>query len=227
MIPGPIAAVFAHPDDEMLACGGTLAAAVDAGHEVRILLLARGLEARGDAAKGEIDEIRRSAQRATAVIGATEVVFGDFPDNRMDTVALLDVVKAVEVFTADFEPTTIVTHHPGDLNIDHTIVHSAVMAAVRPISGTYPLAVLAGEVPSSTEWNPFGTPFVPTEFVDITATMEKKIEALRCYDAEMRPSPHPRSYERVRSLAEVRGSQGGLELAEAFVTLRRYWPQKG
>lgn len=217
-----IAAIFAHPDDEVLACGGVLAAHADAGDEVRIFIMATGATSRGGDQGAYIATLRAQAQAAAKVLGAAEVKFGDFPDNRMDTLALLEVVKAVEAYLASFPADTIYTHHGGDMNVDHGVINRAVATACRPLPGSRALEILTCEINSSTEWGvaPLA-PFVPAEFVGITAVLDRKVAALECYADEIRPWPHPRSAQGVRTLARWRGSQCGLEAAEAFVPMRR------
>lgn len=221
-MPRKIAAIFAHPDDEVLACGGTLAAHADAGDEVRIFIMATGATSREGDQSRYVAALRGQAERAAKVLGAKSVSFGDFPDNRMDSVALLDVVKAVEGFLATFPADVIYTHHAGDMNIDHQVIHRAVATACRPLPGLRPMEILTCEINSSTEWAvPPLPPFVPTDFVGIAASLDRKVAALKCYADEIRAWPHPRSAEGVRALARWRGSQCGMEAAEAFALMRR------
>ncbi len=217
-----VAAIFAHPDDETLGAGGVLALHAARGDEVQILLLATGLASRAETGAATLADLRNQAESAAQALGATGVIFADFPDNAMDSVPLLDVIKRVETFLADFEAESIYTHHGGDLNIDHRITRQAVVTACRPLPGTRPLEILACEVNSSTEWAVApATPFMPTEFIDIADVLERKVAALECYKGEVRPWPHPRSAEGVRVLARWRGTQCGREAAEAFEVIRR------
>lgn len=221
-MPRMVAAIFAHPDDEVLGCGGALALHADAGDAVHILILATGATSRGGDQSAYIAELRAQAQKASDVLGAKGIEFGDFPDNRMDAVALLDVVKKVERFLAAFPATVIYTHHAGDMNIDHLITHRALATACRPVPERAQVEILACEVNSSTEWAPPSlAPFVPTNFLDITKTLDRKVAALECYAGELRDWPHPRSAEGVRALAHWRGCQCGRAAAEAFSVIRR------
>jgi len=224
-MPRRIAAIFAHPDDEVLACGGALAAHADGGDDIRIFIMATGGTARGGEQQAYIGTLREQAQAAAKILGAAGVEFGNFPDNRMDSVALLDVVKAVEGFLTKFPADVIYTHHAGDMNIDHGVINRAVATACRPLPGARPLEILTCEINSSTEWAvaPLA-PFVPADFVDITCSLDRKVAALECYTDELRPWPHPRSTEGVRALARWRGSQCGREAAEAFALMRRVRP---
>jgi N-acetylglucosamine malate deacetylase 1 len=215
-----ILAMAAHPDDEVLGAGGTLARHVEQGDDVEIAFLTDGVAARGH--DNAASSRRAAAALAAArVLGAAEPRFLTFRDNRLDSVALLDVVKAVESIVQSVAPQTIYTHHAGDLNIDHLICHRAVMTACRPLPGTTVRRILAMEVPSSTEWAlDAGGSFVPTCYVDISVTRARKHRALQAYAEELRSFPHPRSLEAIAALEQWRGATVGLPCAEAFMVLR-------
>lgn len=220
--------VAAHADDEALGCGGTIAAFARAGIAVHVAFLADGVGARGAAgASAALQERRKAAERASATLGSKVIHHGDLPDNRLDTVALLDIVQVVEGLLAPLRPDVVLTHHAGDLNIDHRCVHQAVVTACRPQPGQSVRGLLFFEVPSSTEWQPPGSaePFLPNWFCDVSATLAVKRKALESYAMEMRPWPHSRSYEAVEHLARTRGSSVGLEAAEAFALGR--WVSRG
>jgi len=211
----------AHPDDEVLGCGGTIAALATAGCEVKVAFVSDGVGSRGSRLN-EVGSRRRAANEACRILGGTVVYSGSFPDNRLDTVPLLDVVQVIEGLISEYQPELVFTHHPGDLNVDHRQVAAAVLTACRPLAG-HPVRTIASfEVNSSTEWNhPDAQPsFSPDLFVDISSTLTKKIQALGSYSAEMRPSPHPRSFEAVEHLARWRGAIVGVAAAEAFKLLR-------
>tara|TARA_Y100001960_G_C14767383_1_gene877806 strand:+ start:2871 stop:3545 length:675 start_codon:yes stop_codon:yes gene_type:complete len=217
-----VACIVAHPDDEVLACGASLALHANAKDLVSVLILSTGLGARNELSQRSLLKLRDQARRAADLLGVTVVEFGEFPDNAMDTVPLLDVIQRVEGFISEFPADIIYTHHAGDLNVDHRVVNAATLTACRPLPGRGHSAILACEVSSSTEWGapPFA-PFLPSEFIDVSSTIETKMQALQCYEGELRPWPHPRSLKGVKSLAEWRGVQVGLDAAEAFMTLRR------
>lgn len=219
--------VAAHPDDEILGAGATLARHARAGDAVHVLILAEGATSR-DAHRrptersADIEALRKAAACAAGAIGAQIPRFGGLPDNRLDTVPLLDVVKLVEAAIAELSPQIVYTHHGCDLNVDHRVTHAAVATACRPLPGARWRAIYTFETPSSTEWaSPEqGAPFRPTRFVDAGETIDAKLAGLACYSAEMRPYPHPRSIEAVRALAAWRGASVGLRFAEAFQVLR-------
>jgi N-acetylglucosamine malate deacetylase 1 len=218
-----VAVIAAHPDDEVLGCGGAIARFVDTGRQVHVLLLSEGVTSRSAIpdAVTEADLQRRNcaAARANEILRSTSLEQHQFPDNRMDAVARLDIVKIVEEFVLRVRPGLVLTHHAGDVNIDHRVVHDAVVAACRPQPGFAVRELMFFEIASSTEWRPAhsGMPFWPNVFVDITGTVERKLEALRAYSEELREFPHPRSLEAIEALARWRGATAGVRAAEAFL----------
>jgi LmbE family N-acetylglucosaminyl deacetylase len=219
----PILVVAAHPDDEALGCGGAMARHASQGHSVAVLFLADGETARPGAQRGAIGVRRDAARRACAELGALDVRFRDFPDNRLDSIALLDVVQAIEAVVAEVRPSIVYTHFGGDLNVDHQIVSRAVMTACRPQPGHCVRSIRAFEVLSSTEWALAASTlaFRPTLFVDISPHLDAKLAALGHYGDEMRAFPHTRSMVNVVNLARLRGASVGLPAAEAFVVERQ------
>ena len=215
--------IAAHPDDEVLGCGATIARHTKAGDEVHVVILAEGVtsrdivRARGKRT-GELSELSKAAHLANDVLGVKSLSLHDFPDNRMDSLDLLDIVKVVEEKIRLIMPETLYTHHAGDVNIDHCRIHEAVVTATRPQPEQPVKTLLFFEIPSSTEWQPPGSaqPFVPDWFVDVSETISLKMQALAAYRSEMRPWPHSRSYEAVEHLARWRGATIGCEAAEAF-----------
>lgn len=215
--------VVAHPDDEVLGCGGTIARHVAEGDRVELLILAEGVTSRDDQRdpRGRIAELlalQRAARSAAKSLGAEPPNFGGFPDNRMDEIPLINIVKLVEHMVSRIHPSIIYTHHSGDLNVDHRVVHEAVMTACRPQPGSGVGQILFFETPSSTEFRaPQHNPFIPTWYVDISSWLPTKLQALEAYASEMRPWPHARSREAIQALALWRGASVGCEAAEAFM----------
>jgi LmbE family N-acetylglucosaminyl deacetylase len=216
--------VAAHPDDEVLGCGGTIARLSSEGWDVHIHIVAEGSTSRDDMRDtskhaGTLSALRDAANEACRILGAASVAFSEMPDNRMDSVALLDIVKLVDIDIKTFAPQLVFTHHAGDVNVDHRIVHDAVIAATRPQPGFCVEQLLFFEVASSTEWRPAasGITFAPDTYFDIEIHLKKKLDALLAYAAEMRPFPHPRSIEAVEAIARWRGASVGRLAAEAFM----------
>ena len=219
-----ILVVAAHPDDEVLGCGGYIANQVWSGDEVFVTFLSDGVTSRqGNLGLQEIESRRNAARSASKVLGASDVSFGDFPDNKLDAVPLLEIIKSIEAVIERVRPQIVLTHFGGDLNIDHRIVNQAVLTACRPTPKQGVKEILFFEVPSSTEWQvPIeGEAFIPTWFEDISETLELKIKALTAYEHELREWPHPRSVKAVEHLAHWRGASCGVDAAEAFVLGRR------
>lgn len=210
--------IAAHPDDEVLGCGGTIARLAEEGHPVEILILGEGATSRDAGDTDGVAQLRADARAAAQVMGAANVRFASLPDNRFDSVPLLDVIQEIETVIEEVQPDVVYTQHGGDLNVDHQITFRAVMTAVRPMAGRSVRALYAYEVASSTEWafGKFEPVFRPSRFVDITGTLDKKIEAMAAYEGESRVAPHPRSPDVLRAMATVRGSAAGLKAAEAF-----------
>ena len=217
--------VAAHPDDELLGEGGTVRRLADAGATVRAVIMAEGLTSRAETREesdlGELAELQKDAKAAAKVVGFRSIDFCGFPDNRMDEVDLLDVVKRVSRFVELYRPDTIFTHHHGDLNIDHRRTCEAVLTACRPVGKYCVKRIYAFETPSSTEWSyTYGEPFRPNAFFDVTETLEAKVLGMAKYRSEGAEAPHPRSSEALRALAAYRGSNVGRTYAEAFMLLR-------
>jgi len=225
-MPQSIVIFAAHPDDEVLGCGGAIAKLSDAGAIIHVAFLADGVSSRDRKITKHQEEIhfrRSAAQKSCDILGVNSVSFGDFPDNRLDTIALLDLIKSMENLIAKYQPELVFTHHAGDLNIDHRRVHDAVVTACRPQLGHSVKSLLCFEVPSSTEWQLAGSApvFAPNWFVDISGTLDRKLAALDAYEDEMRPWPHPRSRKAVEHLVHWRGATVGVDAAEAFILGRR------
>ncbi len=218
--------IAAHPDDEVLGCGATIARLAREGAEVHIAILGEGITSRrasreaGDPA--EVKAIRECSRRASSLLGAKDLILHDLPDNRFDTVPLLDVVKLVEELVTRLQPQAVYTHHGGDLNIDHAITSRAVLTATRAVAGCPVRELLMFEVPSSTEWafQQLEPVFRPTVFTDVRETIEIKIKAMALYEGEARAFPHPRSAEALRAIARRWGSVAGVDAAEAFELVR-------
>jgi N-acetylglucosamine malate deacetylase 1 len=215
-----ILVVAAHPDDEVLGCGGTIARHAADGDDVHILIIAEGVTSRGNEDEDDVSRLHECSKAAAEILNAKPPVHSGFPDNRLDSMDRLDVTKEIEKYIALTHAETVYTHHGGDLNIDHRIVHEAVITACRPLPGSTVRHVFSFETVSSTEWaSPsIGQPFRPVHHVEISEHLSKKLAALKCYESEMRSFPHARSLDAVEALARLRGSQVGMKAAEAFQT---------
>lgn len=221
-----ILVVAAHPDDEVLGCGGTIAQLAKNGHEIYVGIMGEGMTSRfpqrEQADPAILKKLHAVSRRVAKDLGVREISILDLPDNRFDTVSFLEIVKIVEDWIGKWKPEIIYTHHGGDLNIDHRIVNRAVLTATRPVPGQSVREIYAFEIPSSTEWA-FGSiepVFRPNCFVVIDATLDVKKQALLCYDTETRSFPHPRSAEAMEVIARRWGSVVGKAAVEAFELIR-------
>lgn len=215
--------VVAHPDDEVLGVGGTLALHAEAGSDITVLVMSEGEQEK-------LSDTPRCATRrdcalaAAEEMGVTRVLFHDFPDQRLESVPFIELIKAVEAAIGEHAPTVVYTHHGGDANTDHQVVFKAVYAALRPMTrlGATVERFLTFETPSSTDQAPQVGDYVfnPTTFVDVEPVWDRKVKALECYPTEMIGGRHPRSFSYIEALARVRAGHAGYLLAEAFVSVR-------
>lgn len=214
--PDRVLAIAAHPDDEVLGCGGTLALHAQHGRRVAVLIACEGESVRY--APGEVD-LENDMRRAARALGVGEVKLLGFEDQKLDTLSLVEIIRPIEAFIRRFRPNIVYCQYGGDLNRDHQILFQAIMVAVRPAAESIH-AIYAFDTSSSTEWA-YPRSFVPDTWIDVSTTLEKKLQAMECYQSELRPYPHPRSIEALRNKARSCGNQVCLDAAEAFVTVRR------
>ena len=219
--------VAAHPDDEVLGVGGTVARHVAEGDEGYALILGEGQTSRGrhreDIDQKVVEALHKNTLDSAKAVGYQEVFFADFPDNRFDHVDLLDIVKVVEQMIEKLHPEIVYTHYSGDLNVDHQYTARAVLTASRPIGDYCVAEIYAFETLSSSEWNfdySAQPAFCPNVFVDITDYYYKKEQAMNCYVSELCDFPHPRSLVGMDFLSKTRGMTAGMERAEAFMLVR-------
>lgn len=212
--------IVAHPDDEVLGMGGTLAGLARAGEDLHIAFLSKGEDSRG---KKIANEQLRAGQAGKVAdsLKAELHWLANFPDNEFDKVSLLQVTKAVEEIINKIHPDIVYTHHYGDLNIDHRISFQAVMTACRP-GKTSVRKIYSCEVLSSTEWQAktAANVFLPNTYIDIEKYIGLKIKLMELYKREIAAFPFPRSAEGIRTLAKFRGMESGLKYAEAFRLIR-------
>ena len=210
--------VAAHPDDEAIGCYGTLLNHYQIGDIINIIFLTDGVSSRGNSKKNK-EERKKNCLKVLSSLGLKKnnVFFLDYPDNKMDSVPLLDVVKDIEKIKQKIKPNILYTHFSNDLNIDHRIAYQASVTASRPKTNETVKKIFCFEILSSTEWSDKNKQiFSPNYFVDISKFINKKIKALKKYDKEIKKSPNARSLENIKNLASIRGSSIGTYYAEAF-----------
>lgn len=222
--------VVAHPDDELLGLGATMNKwIIEEGIKTHVVILGEGITSRSDNRdtnkwKQELIIHQNNIKEAQLSIGYHSIKTYNFPDNRFDTIALLDIIKIIEIEKSAFQPDIIFTHHGGDLNIDHQLTFDAVMTACRPMGHETVKSIVTFETPSGTEWRASSDPrnFLPNLFVTLKkANVDAKINAMDCYKFEKRTYPHPRSPEALIIQAQRWGVAIGSEFAEAFCIIRR------
>lgn len=218
--------VVAHPDDEILGMGGTIAKYVSSGAEVALLIVTDGSTSqyKDDSRLEEIlEEKKRETLKAANILGISKVFYGGQPDMRLDITEHTAVNASIEAVVDEFQPDIVFTHFEGDVNKDHQCVFQSTLVACRPIPGQKIKELYSFSIPSSTEWSPqnIKTVFTPNVFVDISGEFaEKKYSAMLAYVTELREYPHPRNVDVLKILDQAVGLQVGLECAESFIAQR-------
>ena len=207
--------IAAHPDDETLGMGGTIHKLSLLDSRVRVVFLSDGVSSREEI-RESLESRRTAAINALKILNCSDVYFYDYPDNSMDTVPFIKIVKTIEQIINDFGPTVLFTHFPRDLNVDHRITSQACLVAARPKVNRKIKSLFYFEVQSSTEWNFGSAQFIANMFVDISDSFEAKMAALRRYQVEIGPFPEARSFAGIEAHSTVRGVTVGVSKAEAF-----------
>ena len=216
--------VAAHPDDEVLGCFGTVARLIQEGYEAYTLILGEGKTSRDEQRvvedrKEDIELLNSEILSANSTIGIKKIFIESFPDNRFDSVDLLDIIKVISKVKEEINPDIIFTHYENDLNIDHQITYQAVITATRPMENESVKEIYSFEILSSTEWN-YPLSFVPDTFFDINDTIDLKLKAMNIYKSELCVYPHPRSLEGIELNAKYQGMRVGKRAVEAFKSIR-------
>jgi len=216
--------VAAHPDDEVLGCFGTVAKFIQDGYEAYTLILGEGKTSRDEIRvvankQNEIATLNSEIHKANSIIGIKKVFIESFPDNRFDSVDLLDIIKAISKVKEEVKPDIIFTHYKNDLNIDHKITYTAVITATRPMQSESVKEIYSFEILSSTEWN-YPLLFSPDMFFSIDDTINLKLQAMKEYKSELCEYPHPRSLEGIALSAQYNGMSVGKKYVERFKVVR-------
>ena len=212
--------VAAHPDDEVLGVGGAAAVHAEQGDHVTLAIMCEGISARY--AHSRKDEVRAQSEAAAKILGAADLHLGELPEQRLETLPISEVALHIEKLVEKVQPARIYTHFAGDINRDHRVLAEATLIAARPYAAPSVCDILMYETPSSTEWSSPQLPpvFQPTLFTDITSVLERKLEAMSRYTAEVREYPHPRSLQALRERARYWGSLVNVAAAEPFAVAR-------
>lgn len=215
-----IIVIAAHPDDEILGCGAAIYKHIKQGDTVRTVILSRGMKARGNTDEAEKSKLEAQCRKANQILGVSDIVLHDFPDNEFDTVSRLTLTKVIENELKSYQPNLIYTHFGEDLNIDHRRIYEAVLTACRPQPESIVPAIYSFFIPSSTDWGCPDQPFIPTVFIDVSDVLEIKLLALQEYSMEMRQAPHSRSIDSVKTMGKYWGNRIGCHAAEPFKLVR-------
>jgi len=209
--------IAAHPDDEVIGAGGTIAKHAERGDEVHVCILTDGVGAR----QGDAEKQKECARSAAKALGVSNVHFLDFADQKLDTYPILEVTQAIEGAMGDVNPDIVYTHTATDPNKDHQVAFEATLVATRPAASKI-RQVLCYEVNpySWADATKHNMTTAPNVYVDIKDTFSLKIRALMEYKNEIKEYPHPRSEEALRAMGMRRGVEAGLEMAEGFFLLR-------
>lgn len=215
--------VIAHSDDETISMGATIRKHIENGDDVFVTSMTDGVSSRKKTTNIEINERKKSSINASKILGFKWIKNYKFKDNELDKHSLLEIVNSIEDVKKIVKPNMVYTHCGGDLNIDHRIIANAVLTAFRPQPAEICKEIRLFEVPSATDYghNSITGQFIPNLYVSIGDKWKKKEEALKAYQKEMRQYPHSRSIEGIKNLARYRGSQIGVDLAEAFEVIRK------
>lgn len=218
-----ILVIAAHPDDEALGCAGTIAKHIDNNDKVKIVFLTDGEMSRDNANDQLIRSRKKNAISSLKILGVkkNDIMFNSFPDNALDGVPLIRIVKIIEHIKKDYKPEIVYTHFGNDLNVDHKAVYNATLVAFRSVPKSTVKKILCFEVLSSTEWaSKISSSFNPNYFVNIDKFFKKKISAIKKYKKEIQDEPHSRSIKNIENLASFRGMSCGIKYAEAFYAER-------
>ena len=220
-----IVCIVAHPDDEVLGLGGTLIKHVNSGDKVFVIILSEGESSKNE--KNKNNPFRKdNAQQCSKIMGTSIYRIFDYPDQKLDTVAILEIIKNLEEIFKKLKPDVAYVHFPWDLNKDHQIASQATFTALRPMNKLGLLTeIRAFETPSSTDQSPQNGKYIfkPNFYVSINSEWNAKTKALKYYDKELEGFPHPRSLKAIEALAIKRGMESGFKKAEAFMVLRKMW----
>ncbi|MFI2765866.1 PIG-L deacetylase family protein [Ruegeria faecimaris] len=217
---GPVLVVAPHPDDEVLGAGGTIARLADAGRAVHIAIVTTGRSPRFSTE--QIANVQAEARAAHEHLGVTHTHWLDFPAAELAEHPHGDLNAGLGTLIRDLDPSVILAPHPGDIHLDHQLSFLSTLVASRPYQDKYPTTIAAYETLSETNWNaPYLTPpFVPNMFVDISDTLERKLEAFQLFASQVKQPPHERSVQSLKALATLRGATVHRAAAEGFVLVR-------
>ena len=215
--------IAAHPDDEVLGVGGTIAKLSSEGNEVYVHIVTDGSSTQYAGDETKLKEKQNEALKANEILGVKKVYFGNLPDMKLDIIPHIEINKELERVISEVKPEMIFTHHGGDVNKDHKLIFEATLVAARPVKGSIIKELYTYETASSTEWGDTSSKdyFIPNTFYDISNFIDIKCKALEEYKTEIRDYPHPRSIQAIKNYANFKGNKVGYDFGEAFRLVRK------
>jgi len=212
----------AHTDDESFGCGGLIKKLNKKNYKIYAVSFTNGVGSRESSNDKAINTRLKAARKASKILGFKWIDNFDYPDNELDKIPLLSLIKKIEIIKKKINPSVIITHNHSDLNIDHRKIFEATLTAFRPEPKTKVEKILTFEVPSSTDFRILKRQnnFVPNFYVNIEKHLKFKIKAIKCYKNEYKKPPHSRSLDGIKNLAKIRGNQSGMKSAEAYEIIR-------
>ena len=212
-----ILVIAPHPDDEVLGCGGTIVKHSENGDEVYLIIATKAYTP--DWSEEFIKNREKEIKESNKILGIKKTYFLNYPTVKLDTIPQKDLNDSIAKIVNKIKPDIAYIPFKGDLNKDHRLLFEASLVALRPINHKVK-KILSYEILSETEWGQEIEVFKPNVYVDITTTFNKKIEAMKAYESELREFPHPRSLKAIEALAIKRGSEVGVKYAESFYLIR-------
>ena len=215
--------IIAHSDDESFGCGGLIKKLAVKKNKVGIISFTNGVGSRNKYNLKDIDERKNHSIKASKILGFKWLAQYDYPDNQLDKISILEIVKLIELHKKKFLPDIVITHNFYDLNIDHRIIAEATLTAFRPEPNSKLKEILTFETPSSTDFRILkrAKNFIPNYYVNIEKYLNFKIKAIKAYKKEVKKNPHSRSINGIKNLSKIRGHQSGMKYAEAFEIIRK------
>lgn len=218
-----ILVIVAHTDDESFGCGGLIKKFSSKKYKIRAISFTNGVSSRNKYFEKDIKNRKNNSLKASKILGFKWLKQYNYPDNQLDKISLLEIIKIIEKHKKEFSPNIVITHNFYDLNVDHRIIGEAVLTAFRPEPNSKCEEILTFEIPSATDFRMLkrSENFVPNYFVNIDKFINFKIKAIKTYKGEIKKKPHSRSIEGVRNLSKIRGNQSGVKFAEAYEIIRK------
>ena len=212
--------IAAYANEEVLGCGGVIARLVHEGNDVHVLVVAQGSPE--SSAVEVVDQINREMLAAHTVLGVRSRSVLDFTGSELGTVSDGQLANAIKQTIYKCQSEIVYSPYPDNLNANHLKVHMATLGAIHPNDECPVHRLLCYEIPRETDGGIHAreNKFIPMQFVNISNYVEQKLEAMTCYESQLKEHPHVRSLASMESLARLRGVMVHLDATEAFMVIR-------